>query len=145
MGCAAPTAFNCIFLNTKNSNKKKILILGCGGVGLLAVFAAKLKKFREIAVMDKFKKKLLIAKKYGATRFLFNNNLKNFKDSFDYVVECSGNSRLINESLIYAKKFGGQVFVIGNYKHRTKIQIDPWQLLFGKKNIWFLGKAIRLR
>ena len=138
LGCAAPTAFNCIFLNTNKVNKKKILILGCGGVGLLAVYAAKLMKFKEIAVIDKFKK-LEIAKKYGATKSLLNKDLKNFKDSFDYVVECSGNSRLINESLTYAKKFGGQVFVIGNYKHKTKIRIDPWQLLFGK-NIWILGK-----
>ncbi len=133
LGCAAPTAFNCIFLNTKNSIKKKILILGCGGVGLLAVYAAKLMKFREIAVIDKYKKKLKIAKKYGATRSIPLNNLKNFNDYFDYVVECTGNSKLINESLAYVKKFGGQVFVIGNYKHGTKIQIDPWQLLFGKK------------
>ena len=97
-------------------------------------------KFKEIAVIDKFKKKLEIAKKYGATKSLLNKDLKNFKDLFDYVVECSGNSRLINESLTYAKKFGGQVFVIGNYKHKTKIRIDPWQLLFLEKKYLDLGK-----
>ena len=52
LGCAAPTAFNCIFNNTIDQKNKKILILGAGGVGLLAVYAAMILKFIEISVLD---------------------------------------------------------------------------------------------
>ncbi len=132
LGCAVPTAFNCILLNTKNAKNKKILVLGCGGIGLLTVYAAKLRGFKEISVVDNFKKKTDVAKKLGATNIISIKGLKKFNDKFDYVIECTGNKNILNESIRYAKKFGGKVFVIGNYSHKSKVNIDPWQLLFGK-------------
>ncbi len=133
LGCAAPTAFNCIFLNTNNTKQKKILILGCGGVGLLAVYASKKSKFKEIAIVEKYKNKISIAKKLGANKVIKEKDVQKFRDKFDYVLECTGNPKIVNECIYYAKSFGGKVFIIGNYKNNTMLKIDPWQLLYGKK------------
>ena len=134
LGCAAPTAFNSVLLNTKNQKKKNILILGAGGVGLLAVFASKLVKFSSITVVDKNLEKQKISKQLGASKTLSNlHDVSLLKDSFDYVLECSGSKYLLEKSIYFAKKFGGKVLVVGNYKHDSKLKIDPWQLLYGKK------------
>ena len=132
LGCAAPTAFNCIFNNTIDQKNKKILILGAGGVGLLAVYAAKILKFKEISVLDLNIEKLRLAKKLGAKilRKIDNTKLDNY---FDYVLECTGNSSILHRSIKLVKKFGGTLFIVGNYKHSTKFNIDPWELLYGKK------------
>jgi Zn-dependent alcohol dehydrogenase len=133
LGCAIPTAFNCIFSNTINTKKKKILIIGCGGVGLATVYAAKIVKFKEIYVYEKNKSKVKIAKKLGAKYFIETNKLSDFKDYFDYVIECSGNSDLLNQTLNLSKRFGGKVLIIGNYKNNKYLVTNPWQLLYGKQ------------
>ncbi len=133
LGCAAPTAFNCIFNNTNNQKNKKILILGAGGVGLLAIFASKICKFEEISVLDLNKKKLKLAQKFGASKIFNNIDDKILNDHYDYVLECTGNKDVLQKSIKFVKKFGGVLFIVGNYKHSTKFNIDPWEFLFGKK------------
>ncbi len=133
LGCAAPTAFNCIFNNTSKQKAKKILILGAGGVGLLAVYASKTVNFKEIAVLDVNKKKLILAKKYGATKIINDLNNQSLNNYYDYVLECTGNIMVLQKSIKFVKKFGGTLFIIGNYKHMSKFKIDPWELLLGKK------------
>ena len=102
LGCAAPTAFNCIFNNTIDQKNKKILILGAGGVGLLAVYAAKILKFKEISVLDLNIEKLRLAKKLGAKNIkkIDNTKLDNY---FDYVLECTGNSSILHRSIKLVK------------------------------------------
>ena len=64
---------------------------------------------------------------------LKKKNFSKFINFFDYVIECTGNTKLLNSSIKFAKKFGGNLIVIGNYKYQSKFVVDPWQILFGKK------------
>mgnify|MGYP006125151533 CR=1 FL=1 len=101
---------------------------------MLAIFASKIVKFSSIIVVDKNLEKLKISTQFGATQTFSNINDSSLShNSFDYVLECSGNKNLLEKSIFFAKKFGGKVYVIGNYKHNLKLKIDPWQLLYGKK------------
>ena len=132
LGCALPTAYNCIFSNTSNQKNKKILIVGCGGVGLSIIHACKMVNFKQITVIDKDNSKIKKAIKLGAHNHISKSNYNNFSNYFDYVVECTGNKDLLNFSIKFAKQFGGQLIIVGNYIFNTKLQIDPWEILFGK-------------
>ena len=135
LGCALPTAYNCILSNTSNQKNKKILVIGCGGVGLSIIHASKMVNFKQITVIDKDNSKIKTALKLGAHNHISKSNFSNFLNYFDYVVECTGNQHLLNFSIKFAKQFGGQLIVVGNYRFNTKLKIDPWEILFGKKII----------
>ena len=132
LGCALPTAYNCIFSNVSHPLKKKILIIGCGGVGLSIVHAAKIANFSQIIVIEKDPAKTKIAYKLGASSALRETYFKKYFDYFDYVIECTGNDLMLNSSIKFVKKFGGSLIIVGNYKYKKKFNIDPWQILYGK-------------
>ena len=133
LGCALPTAYNCIFSNTNQQKKKRILIIGCGGVGLSIIHACKIVKFGNISVIDKDKSKLKAAIHLGADNEILEKHYNKYLNFFDYVIECTGNKDLLNFSIKFAKNFGGSLIIVGNYEHKTKLNIDPWQILLGKK------------
>ena len=138
MGCAIPTAFNAIFNVLKNSNKENILILGCGGLGLICIYAAKLKNYKNIYAIDKYQSKLKVAKKLGAHNII-NSRKKGFGkfitkhlNFFNNAVECSGSLNLMKEGLSMIKNFGGKFVIIGNYPVGKMIKLNPWNFVMGK-------------
>ncbi len=139
MGCAIPTAFNAIFNTLKYAKKDNILILGAGGLGIAAVFAAKKSNFKKIYVLDKISSKLNLSKQFGATNTILIKNdkdlnlfLKKYKNFFSNVLECSGNSSLLEKSTNIVSNFGGKIIIIGNYPNKEKITINPWYFVSGK-------------
>jgi len=145
LGCALPTAYNCIFSNVAHPKKKNILIIGCGGVGLSIVHASKIAQFSKISIIEKDSKKIKTAFKLGSSQVLTNKDFKSYFDYFDYVIECTGNDEMLNFSIKFVKKFGGSLIIVGNYKHKTKFKIDPWQILYGKKVIGSWNKTFNYR
>ena len=145
LGCALPTAFNCIISNTSNVRKKNILIIGCGGVGLGVVYASKIKKFGKIYVIDKDSSKIKVSSKLATTHEIKIKDQHKYHNYFDYVVESSGNDKMLNSSIQFVKKFGGKLIVIGNYKYNKKFKIDPWQILNGKKIVGSWNKNFNYR
>ncbi len=138
MGCAIPTAFNAIFNVLKNSNKQNILILGCGGLGLICVYAARLKNYKNIYAIDKYQSKLKVAKKFGAHKIINSNNkgfrkfIKKHINFFNNGVECSGNLDLMKDGLSMIKNFGGKFVIIGNYPVGKLVKLNPWNFVMGK-------------
>lgn len=139
MGCAIPTAFNAIFKTLKKVNKSNIIIFGSGGLGLACIYAAKIAGFKKIYALDKYKKKLNVAKKFGANICIHLNNInkfdlimKNYNNFFFSGVECSGNLTLMEKSVKTIKNFGGKLIIIGNYPASKKININPWNFIMGK-------------
>tara|TARA_B100001741_G_scaffold310729_1_gene310550 strand:- start:1528 stop:2538 length:1011 start_codon:yes stop_codon:yes gene_type:complete len=145
LGCALPTAYNCIFSNVSQAKKKKILIIGCGGVGLSIVHASKIAKFSKISIIEKDSMKIKTALKLGASHVLKNKDFNNYLDCFDYVVECTGNKEMLNFSIKFVKKFGGSLIIVGNYKYKAKFKIDPWQILYGKNVIGSWNKPFNYK
>jgi len=139
LGCAIPTAFNSIFDSLKNVTNGPIFIFGCGGVGLSTIIASKIKKIRPIIGIDINSKKLKIAKEIGADKvFNFQNNnfskkLTNYcKSNFPTMIECTGNTDVLNYCVEKANTFGGKILVIGNYPKPSSIKLDPWNIIKGK-------------
>ena len=130
LGCALPTAYNAI--NDLEVDKiNSICIIGCGGLGISSIIAAKDYNIKNITAIDRNPYKLKIAKANGAN-ILFNDISKIDKQkSFDVIVECTGNLNVLQNCINYSKNFGGKVIVIGNYPKGKLIKIDPWRIING--------------
>jgi len=129
-GCALSTAFNALN-NISLKNSKTICIIGSGGLGLSTVIIAKSLGYKKIIVIDKIKKKLNIAKKFGATHTLDSLMKINFKNQIDVTVECTGNIDVLKNSILIPKKFGGKLIFIGNYPNNSKVLLNPWVVIQG--------------
>lgn len=136
LGCAMPTTFN-IFLENKIKKKAEICILGGGGLGLSFILIAKSLGFKNITLLENNKKKLdYIKKKFKINTYDLIEDLK--KESFDLVIECTGNLHVFESSLNLAKKFGGKIIVVGNYQKKLISKLNPWDIIEGKtlKGAW---------
>ena len=149
LGCAMPTTFN-IFLENKIKKDMNICVLGGGGLGLSFILIAKSLGCKKISLLDKNQKKIFfLKKKLKINIFKSLNEIK--KDSFDLVIECTGNINIFEKSLNLAKKFGGKIIVVGNYKKKLLSKLNPWHIIEGKtlKGAWnseinFKNKFLKL-
>mgnify|MGYP006081693591 CR=1 FL=1 len=136
LGCAMPTTFN-IFLENKIDKKASICVLGGGGLGLSFILLARHLGFKNISLLEKNKKKMLyVKKKFNMETY---NSIEKINDnSFDLVIECTGNIKIFEESIKLVKKFGGKVIVVGNYQKQFISKLDPWNIIEGKtlKGAW---------
>ncbi len=85
---------------------KRVLVSGCGPIGVLAIAAARLHGAAEIVATDVVDEPLAIARQMGADETLnaatdsgwvARNSLD--KGSFDVMLECSGNERALRDGL----------------------------------------------
>ncbi len=136
LGCAMPTTFN-IFLENKIKKNTKICVLGGGGLGLSFILIAQHMGINQIYLLEKNKNKLKFLKnKFKISGF--NSFQQIEKESFDLVVECTGNLKVFEKSPELVKKFGGKVIVVGNYDKKLFSKLDPWHIIEGKtlKGAW---------
>ncbi len=136
LGCAMPTIFN-IFLENKIKKNMNICVLGGGGLGLSFILISKSLGCKKITLLDKNQKKLLyLKKKFNINIFSSMEKIK--RESYDIVVECTGNIKIFEMSLNLVKKFGGKMIVVGNYDKNLLSKLDPWHIIEGKtlKGAW---------
>src|SRR6202042_3607268 len=97
----------------------RVLVTGCGPIGVLAVAAARLAGAGEIVVTDVFDQPLQIAKRMGATHVVnvasSPSEIEVFTKNggwFDVAIEASGNVRAVG-NCIDATKRGGRFVQVG--------------------------------
>ena len=85
---------------------KRVLVSGCGPIGVLAVAAAALHGAEEVTATDMLDEPLAIAAKVGAHRTINVARDKDWvqrysadKGTFDVMLECSGNQRALRDGL----------------------------------------------
>ena len=150
-GCAIPTGFGIIFKNIRKIKKNEFVgVYGSGGVGIMAIIALRAIGITNIYAIDKNKKNLNIAKKFGCkntyTLENFNKNIINFKinkNLIKYNFEISGNAKMM-EMAIHNLSSVGTCILAGNIKHGLKIKFNPYDLIFGKKVYGFSGNDLSL-
>ena len=85
---------------------KRVLVSGCGPIGVLAIAAARVHGAAEIVATDVVDEPLVIARQMGAsevinaatdTTWVARNSAD--KGSFDVMLECSGNQRALRDGL----------------------------------------------
>ena len=85
---------------------KRVLVSGCGPIGVLAIAAARVHGAAEIVATDVVDEPLVIAKRMGADLALNAATDKEWvarysadKGTFDVMLECSGNQRALRDGL----------------------------------------------
>lgn len=146
-GCAIPTSFGIFdnIINLKIGNS--VTVIGCGGVGINIIKAAKLNGAYPVIGIDIKKNKLNFVKNNGAD-FVYEiskkNSLKKIFDQIkmnfplDYIIENTGNTKVISNSYKYMEKKSTLVLVgVPNYK--KNINIHSLDFHFGKKIVGVEG------
>ena len=147
LGCAIPTGFG-IVMNTANlTASSSIAIFGMGGIGFSALLAAKIKNVSKIIAIDISEDKLRYSILLGATHVL-NATKDNVLEAImkitdSKVVDCAIESAGRKETMEVAFKSvcdkGGLCVVIGNLSKDETINIDPFDLIKGKRIIGTWG------
>lgn len=130
-GCAIPTGAGIVLNQIKELNQKhKICLIGVGGVGLSALLAL-IKKKPEIYIIEKNITKKNFLKKFNV-KILDIQNLKNYKNFFDFCIETSGSAKMIEQGFDLIKKNGKLIFAT-HPENSKKIKLNPHDFISGKK------------
>ena len=99
---------------------------------------------KDIVAIDINNSKLNLAKKLGA-KFVLNTSKQNLSDSkklfsngFDYLFECTGNTKIISQGFECLKIDGSEI-LIGVPKHKKKSSFYTLEINLGKKLIGSKG------
>jgi S-(hydroxymethyl)glutathione dehydrogenase/alcohol dehydrogenase len=134
-GCAILTGAGMVFNQAKPERTKNVLVLGLGAVGLSVLAALKCKKIKNIVAVDNLKNRLNLAKRFGAKTVLslkkFSSS-KYFKDKFDLCFDSTGSVSSIEFGFSKLKN-SGKLFFASHPENNSKIKIDPYELIKGKK------------
>ena len=151
LGCASPTGFGIVLKHIKNFNKRYFVgIYGVGGVGLMSLIALNFLGIKNIYVIDKNQKNLRIAKNFGCKYAVTN---KQFVDKIiekkininqiKYNLEMSGNKKLMAQA-INILSTNGTAILAGNIKKGKFVDLNPYDLIFGKKIFGFSANNVSL-
>lgn len=140
LGCAIPTGAGIVFNQLALQKDSTFAVFGAGGIGLSAILAARYLKAAKILVVDVSEEKLQQALALGATHTICSHttdpvaaiqSLTQGKGA-THVLECVGRADVM-EKAFQATAAGGACVLAGNLPKGQKIQIDPFDLILGKK------------
>lgn len=121
-----------------------VVIQGAGGLGLTATAVAKDMGADMVVVLDRIPGRLEVAKRFGADEVVNVDDFESVDERVahiqqltrgrgaDIVMELVGLSALMPEGLKMLRQ-GGTFVEIGNIVRGAKAEVEPWQLLRGRK------------
>lgn len=141
LGCALPTGMGIVTNQIKPIPKTTIGFVGLGGIGMSALIGATCHKCETIVAIDVNDEKLLKAKKLGATHCInpqrqdVLSEIVRLTDGnmLDYAVEAAGTCKTIESAFSLVNRHTGQCIFASHPPAGQKIQIDPFDLICGKK------------
>jgi len=130
-GCATPTGAGIVINQLKEIKKNhKVCLIGVGGVGMAALLAL-IKKRPQVFVIEKNKNKQKFLKKFNVN-ILNDKELNAYNNFFDFCIETSGTTNMIERGFDLIKKNGKIVFA-SHPKNSKKIKLNPHDLISGKR------------
>ena len=143
LGCALPTGAGMVLNQINPQKSDTVAIIGLGGIGFSALIALVSLGVKEICCIDIDERKLIKAKSLGA-KYVFNlaslrknevlSRIKNISqtDGVKYAIEAAGSTQSIEFAFDCLSNEGHCIFA-SHPKYGDKIQIDPFDLIKGKK------------
>jgi len=128
LGCAVLTGAG-IVKNLDIQSGDAVAIFGIGGIGSSALLKAK-SLGANITAIDIADWKLKWAREELGVEAILPSEINSRK--FDFVIECSGSKEAMETAFESAQE-KGTVVLAGNLPTGTKISIDPFDLIKGKK------------
>lgn len=140
LGCAVPTGAGAL-MNAQIAQHTSVVVWGAGGVGLSAIVAAKAHGVPMIIAVDISDDKLSRAKAFGASHTVnakAHDPISEIRAltqgrGASLVLECVGRPQSIEQAFSCAAYNGGECIIAGNPAVGEKIQIDPFDLIKGRK------------
>lgn len=139
LGCAVITGAGAIFRDSKVTPGETVAVIGCGGIGLSAVNAAKIAGAGKIIAIDPVPEKREIARKMGATHVfdamtddLVKQVAKLTDGGVDYAIEAVGRPNT-SELAWNLLRRGGTATILGMIAPGQSVSIPGPTFLTGKK------------
>ena len=141
LGCAIPTGAGIVFNTLCPDKEASIAVFGVGGIGLSAIFGAKIHECSRIIAVDIEDGKLEMAQEFGATDIIncFKEDpvkrINQITDGqgVDYSIEAAGKAEVIESAFKSTKYNGGRCIIAGHPDCKERIQLDPFDLIRGRK------------
>ncbi|WP_417619222.1 Zn-dependent alcohol dehydrogenase [Parasphingorhabdus sp.] len=139
IGCAVTTGAGTIFNACKLTPGETVAVVGCGGVGLATINAAKIAGAGRIIAADPIKEKRDLAIKLGATDVIDASAedaaaqiLELTKGGVDHAIEAVGRPAS-GDLAVGSLKRGGTATILGMMPLDHKVGLSAMDLLSGKK------------
>lgn len=133
LGCGLSTALGTVENELDLKLGQKILIIGCGGVGMNLILASRLRGASVICVIDHEEDKETLALNLGATHF--TSDWDHMSAKFDAIVDTTGNVGAIDKGLELIDENGNFV-MLGHPKPRQNVTLsNAAHLVYGSKRI----------
>lgn len=139
IGCAVTTGAGTIFNACKVTPGETIAVIGCGGVGLATINAAKIAGAGRIIAADPMPEKRALAMKLGATDVIdpmADDAAKQIqelsKGGVDHAIEAVGRPAS-GELAVKSLKRGGTATILGMMPLQHAVGLSAMDLLSGKK------------
>jgi S-(hydroxymethyl)glutathione dehydrogenase/alcohol dehydrogenase len=139
IGCAVTTGAGTIFNACKVTPGETVAVIGCGGVGLATINAAKIAGAGRIIAADPIPEKRALAMKLGATDVvdaMADDAAKQIqeltKGGVDHAIEAVGRPTS-GELAVKSLKRGGTATILGMMPLQHSVGLSAMDLLSGKK------------
>lgn len=139
IGCAVTTGAGAIFNACKLTPGETVTVVGCGGVGLATINAAKIAGAGRIIAADPIPEKRELAKKLGATDVIDATAegaaaqiIEMTKGGVDHAIEAVGRAASANLAVSVLRR-GGTATILGMMPLAEKVGLSAMDLLSGKK------------
>jgi S-(hydroxymethyl)glutathione dehydrogenase / alcohol dehydrogenase len=139
LGCAVTTGAGAIFNACKVTPGETVAVVGCGGVGLATINAAKIAGAGRIIAADPVPEKRALAMKLGATDAVDalaedagKQIVEMTKGGVDHAIEAVGRPASANLAVSILKR-GGTATILGMMPLGEKVGLGAMDLLGGKK------------
>ena len=139
IGCAVTTGAGAVFNTTDVSPGETVCVVGCGGIGLAAVNAAKIAGAGKIIALDPVPEKRAIAEKLGATHTFDAMSetavaevVELTKGGVHHAIEAVGRPQSADTSVKVLRR-GGTATILGMMPLNEKVGLSAMDLLSGKR------------
>ena len=139
LGCGLSTGFSVVNKEANIKFGESVLIIGCGGVGLSCIQAAKLSQAAQIIGIDISEEKQIMVENLGAEFYSLVNKEKiiESKMKFDCIIDTTGILSLVSEFMPTLSSVG-RCILVSQPKPQTQLTIsDPIAFFSGN------GQSIR--
>jgi S-(hydroxymethyl)glutathione dehydrogenase/alcohol dehydrogenase len=148
IACGVLTGVGAVINTAKVEPGSRVVVIGCGGVGISTIQGARVAGASVIVAVDPLVEKHEIAKKFGATHATTPEGLQELNaqltgsEGFDYSFDVVGIPATIRSAFDIARR-GGTVVVVGAGRGDAMVQFSAQELFLHEKRILgsFYGSA----